>query len=133
MKSLIIGVLFFSLSALAHNPQIHICNVTEGKFQALQLGSDQVGFCQYGSAFVDAVSLMKVTSNESTTLAIRALEAGPASSCEEVSAMDFGASNLEGTPYEICKFEDDSYVELSTLQNGLSANAKLSKAVSTRF
>jgi hypothetical protein len=133
MKWISLFIFAVSIPSFASNPLIHACNLTGGAFHVLQIDDDQVGFCKYGPALIDSLSVLEITSDQRTSTAAKlALSAGSdcADSGDFVSAQD-----LEGVPFSICRFSDGSSLEIKTLQSGAdsSSNAKLVHALKMRF
>jgi len=135
MKLFALFILGVSFQASAANPLIHFCALTHGSFRAAVANDgDQVGFCQYGSAVIDAQSILDVTTgNQSSSAVQSALSEG--SSCEDAGGSVLPAKDLEDHEFSICQFGDGSSLEVSTLQNGVGSgsNAHLVKALKTRF
>lgn len=143
MKIFVFLALFVSLSAHAQsNPQIRVCNVTEGLFHVYDFpnttdfAADQYGFCIFGNSSVDTISLLQVTAGEEKSMAILAFERTkvlPATDCSEAS-YQIGV-DPEGGRIEACLYEDFSVIEFNTLLLGYDAveNKDLVKAIETRF
>ncbi len=127
--------LFLATAAFAQNPQIRICRVTEGEFQAVDIPGDQIGLCHYQNSFIDAVSILTVTSGENQSLAIQALFGSNTDSCEAAGAQTVAGQDLEGNQFQLCLFQDQSLIELNTLITTATgaSNAGLVKAIQTRF
>lgn len=129
------GFLIFlvSFSSFASNPQIRTCNTTGGVFHSAHLSGDQVGFCIYGAAMMDSVSLLEVTTTSYKKSAVLAFEAGL--NCSAAGGSEISVNDLEGHQFDVCLFSDSSIVELNTLIAGpnSSANAGLVQALETRY
>jgi hypothetical protein len=135
MKILGLSLLFLTSTVFASNPLIRICNTTGGVFHEVSISDDSIGLCKYGSAYLDSLSVLKVTSEQTKTDAVAALESMNGLSCEDANATERQALDLEGKPFDLCFFQDGSVVESRTLQNGGGAgsNAGLMRAIQTRF
>ncbi len=133
MKWISLLTLVISVQSFASNPLIHACNQTGGQFHALQIGDDQVGFCKYGSALIDSLSVLDITSGQRTSTAA-ALALSEGSDCAD-SGEFLAVQDLEGIAFSICRFDDGSAIEVNTLQSGAnsSGNAKLVHALKMRF
>jgi putative hemolysin len=135
MKFFALFILGVSLQASAANPLMHFCALTHGSFRAAVVDDgDQVGFCQFGSAIIDAQSILSITTeNNASSAAQAALNEG--ASCDDAGGSVLPAKDLEGHEFSICQFGDGSSLEVSTLQHGVDSgsNAHLVKALKTRF
>jgi len=131
----ILGVLIFmaGFSALADNPQIRACRLTEGTFHVVALEEDQFGFCEYGSAMMDSYSIFDSILESTQSLAVEAFL--DSSECTEAQGYVARGTDLEGKNFDICKFSDGSMIENETLEAGPQAgsNAQLMKALQSRF
>jgi hypothetical protein len=134
MKTFGLIVFIFSLSAFANNPQERACRLTGGLFHAVHMDSDQVGFCAYGPAFMDSLSIMDMASLGKASAAVQAFKMSP-TSCDEVSGTEKNVTDLEGDSFRVCAFDDLSAVEVQTLEMGPAApeNAALVKALQVRY
>jgi hypothetical protein len=119
MKKLIFFSLFLgSLSVWAQNPLIRTCRLTQGQFLAIPFPGDQVAFCRYGEALIDALSIYKLSDLQGKSLAVSRFEASAANRCEDVQAVFVSTIDDRGRSFELCRFSDDSWIELPTLQRG---------------
>ncbi len=134
MKSICLVVLLFSFSAFANNPQQRACRLTGGLFHALNLDSDQVGFCVYGSSMMDSMSIMQSAESGTVSQAVSAFQAG-SNSCESVGGIQKDVTDLENNSVRICGFADGSAIEVQTLANGPSSgqNSALEQALKVRY
>lgn len=134
MKCLTSFVFVFSIQALAQNPLIHYCNLTSGTFHAIEIDGDQVGYCRYGSAMIDALSILETTTGQRQSQA-SSQALGSGASCEDVGGQVLNGTDLEGHSFSICRFDDASSLQTSTLAGGSGAaeNAGLVQALQTRF
>ncbi len=138
---LVLSVIFAGLltqAAPTSNPQIRVCRLTNGLFHAVNVPDDQIGFCAYGQALLDAPSLMQNAYEGQKTLAVQALNRTLPHgypNCLSAKAQLVQAEDLEGVPYQLCKFADGSWVEQNTLQAGLMSqqNAGLKAALEMKF
>ncbi len=129
---------FIAQAAPTSNPQIRVCRLTNGLFHAVNVPDDQIGFCSYGQALLDAPSLMQNAYEGQESLAVQALNKTLTSgypNCLSAKAQLVQAEDLEGVPYQLCKFADDSFVAQKTLQAGLMSqqNAGLKAALKMKF
>lgn len=134
MKSLGFFALFFTVSVFASNPLIRICNTTGGIFHEVETSDDHLGLCKYGSALIDSLSVLEVTSNDNKSAAIEAFENTTSANCSEASGSTLEAQDLEGQSVDLCVFEDGSVIGSKTLEAGSTSpeNAGLLKALQTR-
>jgi hypothetical protein len=134
MRFLGFFTVLFSLSVWAGNPLIHYCNLTYGEFHTVKMNSDQVGFCEYGSAVIDALSIFATTTGQSDSMAAQAAQAA-GSSCADANGNIVAAEDLNGQQLQICLFADGSALEVNTLQLGAlaPANRPMIQALQTRF
>ena len=133
--SFIFSCLFTSLSIVhAGNPQHRVCRNTDGLFWSFRvLADDQdrsintrdfqddIGFCKYNNAYLDAVSLIKLIHEDSKTDAVFAFKKTRRSvvnNCQEAGALAIDAVDSNKLVVEICQFSDHSYIEEQTLVNG---------------
>ena len=137
MKFIILSALLtlgFGAQAFAHNPQIHFCQLSGGQFHEIEVNGDQVGYCQFGKAYIDAVSFLMVTTNQgSTTATLAAL--GGANYCASAGGQVFKGQDFIGAPFDLCFFQDGSSIEVMTLSRGpySSENALMVQGLSTRY
>lgn len=129
---------FATQAAPTSNPQIRICRLTNGLFHAVNVPDDQIGFCAYGQALLDAPSLMQNAYEGQQTLAVQALKKTLPHgypNCLSAKGQLVQAQDLEGVSYQLCKFADSSWVEQKTLQAGLMSqqNAGLKAALEMKF
>ncbi len=124
----------FAAQAFAHNPQIHFCQLSGGLFHEIEVKGDQVGYCQFGTAYIDAVSLLKVTTDQGSTTATLAAMGG-ANYCASAGGEVVQGQDFIGAPFELCFFQDGSSIEVMTLAHGptSSQNALMIQALSTRY
>lgn len=136
-----ISIIFSGFIANAqpnNNPQMRACRLTNGLFHAVNVPDDQIGLCLYGRAAVDTISLVEKVYDNQQSLAVQALYQSAQNgyaNCQAARAQLVQAQDLEGAPFQLCKFSDASWVELKTLQAGLlsSTNAGLKSALETKF
>ena len=136
MRILVLSSLLFgSLTAFAQNSLIRACRLTQGQFFAVPIPGDEVAFCQYGEAAVDASSILKLSTSKSRSLAVAFFKAGPFQTCESAQAENLTTLDMDGRTFDICQFSDDSLMEQSTLQRGPQhpLNRGLVKALETHF
>jgi hypothetical protein len=133
--SSLLCVLFFALPSFATNPQIRVCKLTGGVFHSIRTSDDEIGFCQYKSALIDAVSILETTSNEPKSAAVEAFESSPIANCLEAQATSVKGEDVEGRSFDLCVFDDGSSIGRETLMSGKNSadNADLVKALKIRF
>ena len=138
MKTVGFLISLLSLSAFAAvNPQIRICNLTQGQYLELKSSDDHISYCQYGDhSLIDSLSVINSSMDNRKTLAVRALLESGITACEQVDALAIQAQGLfEEVTYTVCLFRDHSVLELETLKAGANSakNEKLMKALNSRF
>lgn len=135
MKAFAILALFLALPTWAENPLIRICRTTGGTFHEVQIPSDSVAMCQYGSALITSLSILKVTSSRSKCLAVQAFEKSNGTACETAGGELVSAVDAEGATFSMCLFHDGSMIESQTLELGPSSenNQGLVQALQTQF
>ncbi len=139
MKKTIFFVLFcFSTQIFAFsNPQIRLCRVTGGQFWSLDIdypSPDNMGFCRYGQAMIDTISLIEHREYALGTKAMVAYyitKISPFASCDEAGGILTAGYDSEGQRTQLCSFSDNSHVKSSTLLKGWShpSNKALNKAL----
>ena len=121
----------------AGNPFLRFCTSNGGTPEVLQLESDQVMLCDFGSAGISAPDLWKFkTSNENSTAITAYLNANDSSSEAEACANAGGqiaSSTRLNTDivHSICQFSDQSFIDATTLALGKNAsqNASLTQVL----
>ncbi len=128
MKNTLIYILFssfISLNAYAQNPQIKACINTGGQFHVINTNTDQFGFCQYGNALIDSISMLMFNSDHAKTLAVEAFEATAFDSvrnCEQVNGTEVSGTDADSDSFQLCFLADSSSIEMKTLRAGYRAN-----------
>ncbi len=116
-SSLLIIVSFFALAAGAiNNPQIRECRIRGGEFVVVETGSDQVGLCRLGSAFIGARDIMFVINNDGNPKSVE-MYASEMKKCDPLGRAQTLVT-LEGVAVELCVFNDGSMIALDTLHQG---------------
>lgn len=120
-------ILVFILSGLAFsndNPQRRICITNGALFWTYQIKSpveDEVGFCQYGQALLDSMSLIEFFTQNVSSLAIQhfySTSKKPYQSCEHASGISIDGQDSQGTTKTLCLFKDYSFISQETLTSG---------------
>lgn len=112
-------------SAFAQNPQIRTCRIKNAIFWSLKINepqSDNVGFCRYGSSMMGSLTFMKYFYEGQNSMAMEAfMETKDSSitSCRAAGATHIvGIESPSAKAWDICVFNDYSFVGLRTLQEG---------------
>lgn len=136
MKFLGLSILFVSSICLAHNPMEHACHFSGGDFHAIATADDQIGFCQYGNAYIDSLSVLEAVANSTETIAVKVVKSSSnVVTCEQVGGQAIKGQDLEGFNFDLCQFKDGSLLERRTLQAGANSefNAGLLFGLSARY
>jgi len=133
---LYISVLVLGLSIQAsanNNPLMRNCRLTGGEFYAVAMNGDTIGFCKYGVAMIDALSILQTTSSEYVSTASQ-LALGNGANCENHGQL-LVYPDIENAEFFACRFPDGSWLEINTMHNGANSanNAGLVQALKTRF
>lgn len=116
------------------NPQIRVCNYTEGQFLVANSEQDQFGFCKYGESIIGTIDLLNYQEKRFPIQALQTYFDG-IRSCEP-----YGQTVLLDIPFDrssaklsVCAFADGSKIGSETLKAGHNApeNKKLNDALST--
>lgn len=134
MKTIGFLVFFITLTALAQNPLIRVCNTTGGQFHEIYFSDDQVGFCQYELAMIDSETMLQSASFGVPSLAVEALFSS-SDTCALADGDLKQGVDATNAQFYFCEFRDGSMIELSTLKAGSDSpsNSKLVDALSIRF
>lgn len=133
MKWISFLVFAFSVQAFANNPLIHYCKITGGEFHVVEASGNEIPMCRYGSAMIDALSVLETTAGlRETTAAKLVLSEG--AKCADTGNV-LPSKDLEGNPFSLCRFKDGSSLETKTLAGGInsSENTQLIQALQMRF
>jgi hypothetical protein len=114
---LLIATTLFTFSASAvNNQQIRECRIRGGEFVAINTGSDQIGLCHLGSAYIGAIDLMLVVNHDGSPQSVE-MYASEMKKCSPLGAART-FPNLEGQEIALCTFNDGSIIGLATLNSG---------------
>jgi hypothetical protein len=118
-----------SFSVAQSNPQIRVCHQLGGVFVAVNSGSDQIGLCKFGSAYIGTIDLIHFVDKSITAQSIETYT-NSIKSCEPY-AESAQVQVLQGPILNVCLFSDGSIIESRTLSTGRENlnNAKLNKAL----
>ena len=107
------------------NPQINSCQHAGGEFVAVELadGSDQVGLCKFGNAYVGALDVLYYKNKESNPTSFQEYKNGNTSCSGDV----IDAQILQGDSLQLCRYGDSSVIEMNTLQSGSGSNPGLDR------
>lgn len=135
MKMILVLMTLLTSSAFASNPLIRTCNVTGGEFHVVIVNGQAHGICRFGKAAIDALSLLEATSSERVSESVMSFEKTAGGSCEDFQGVVLEIHDLDGKPFDICRFYDRSFIEVNTLEKGPQSpdNQALLQAVQTRF
>lgn len=136
----LIGMCLLMCQAYAQrNPQIRVCNISGGNFWSINITQprvDTIGFCRYGAATMGSISMIEQRFYSQQTQAVAAfLDSNDGvSSCAVAGGARINGTDSFGTVWDLCLFEDGSFVSEETLRNGYSStlNADLRTALYTR-
>tara|TARA_B100001248_G_C27249385_1_gene393031 strand:+ start:163 stop:594 length:432 start_codon:yes stop_codon:yes gene_type:complete len=129
---------FFTLIVLAttklwaqQTPQIRVCNISNGYFQALDLAApvnDNVGFCRYDKVLFGAISALKALDGILTdaSRSFIATDSAVYSSCQDAGAIRVNAQQNRRMD-RVCYFADGSVISELSLVEGWNStiNRKL--------
>lgn len=108
-----------------NNPLIRTCQIHGGTFWVLRDGDQDLALCFFGEAGIGAEALLKFKISESSE-AMEAYKKHSSSFSKGGVCGAFGADVLigkdtEGHSYNVCRFEDQSLIEETTLWFGPGA------------
>lgn len=141
MKSLkIFGFIMFvtiPLSAATKNSLVKTCSEGEGKFLTLQ-AQKEINLCFFKESGIGAKTLLEFKENGEKTEALTAYQKGSSGAqrggvCGSFSAELVEVSDSTGQVFNLCKFDDGSYIEETTLWLGSGHNEELDKVLSSRY
>lgn len=141
MKNLFaLVILISSMSIWAQqNPQIRVCNISGGNFWAMDISSDNIGFCKYDESLMGSMSLIRFFFMNQQSEAMSALLSTGSKKikeCYQVMGEELVATDSEGQSLSICYFDGDySFVLKKSLTEGINSpfNDKLRAALNLQF
>lgn len=141
MKSIkIMGFILFvamPLWAATNNPLAQTCSADDGKFWTVK-GKKEISLCFFKEAGIGAKTLFSFKENGEKTEALTAYQKGSTGAqrggvCGSFSAELVEVSDSTGQVFNLCKFDDGSYIEETTLWLGSGHNEELDKVLSSRY
>ncbi|MDG0816566.1 DUF333 domain-containing protein [Bdellovibrio svalbardensis] len=141
LLTLVIGLSSGTAMALNNNPWMRTCRIDQGIFWILK-GAQQQEYvmCFFDNATIGAEEFFKFKSNYGESLAIQAYKyrgfsSGAANICENAGAKHVQGSGYNGKTFDICKFNDGSMIDATSLWAGPGSpeTAKLDSALSSTY
>lgn len=144
MRVLFLSFIMISMGAASfaanNNPWMRTCRIDQGQFWVLKSGSEELSMCFFGDSGVGAESFFLFKTNEGPTQAIQAYKNRNSSSarggvCGAFDAELVQGKDTQGQTFNICRFEDNSLIEETTLWlgPGSGASESLDRALSKTY
>ena len=128
------------MTAKVNNPMIRVCLMEAGQFWVPQTQGEELPLCYFDAAGVGAEAFYLYKTNQKMPQSVRAylsyhVYAEEKEICTQVGADKLLASSPTQSQVAICRFQDGSLIEASTLHFGFghSRNQNLDKALSTTY
>ncbi|KYG61253.1 hypothetical protein [Bdellovibrio bacteriovorus] len=136
-----ITMIFAGLTAqAANNPWMRTCRIDQGQFWTIKVGSDEQALCLFGDASIGAETFFLFKTNAGVGDAIDAYKHRKSSSprggvCGAFDAELIEGKDTSGRTFNICRFDDGSLIEETTLWLGAGSgsNEALDRALSKTY
>lgn len=123
------------------NPWMRACGLEQGQFWIVKSGSEELTMCFFDDAAIGAETLFLFKSHAAETEAVEAyknrLSTTPVKGgvCGAFGAELFEGKDNQGRSTNICRFDDQSLIEETTLWLGAGAsnNEALDRALSKKY
>jgi hypothetical protein len=133
---LVLGAAAKALAGSSKNPMRRACIRSGATVRVIEIQStgDEFLFCEYGSSFLDGITVMSWMNDRLERSALRAYRATPeanSNACNENHGTSAIGLDKEGQPVFVCLFSDRSMIEYKTLSKGnkSSDNTGLNQAL----
>ena len=125
------------LWAATSNVLVGACSREDGKILIVK-SQKEISLCFFKDSGIGAKTFSDYKSSGDKTEALSAYQKGATGAhrggvCGSFSAELVEASDNSGQTFNVCKFEDGSYIEETTLWLGAGNNEELDKALSSHY
>lgn len=123
---LMISLSYFSTASAFQPAPMRVCRIAGGLYWVLNMGQpDDFAICRFGNSAIGAITFFVKVANGQSSEALDAYlktsanrAAGPKSYCETSGGHYAIMTDSESASFAVCRFEDGSGMEASTLQAG---------------
>lgn len=145
MRVFLLSLIMMSATVSAwanfRNPWMRACGLESGQFWIVKSGAEELPMCYFGDAAIGAETLFLFKSHSGPTDAVEAYKnrkaSGPTKGgvCGAFGADLFVGKDNQGRSANICRFEDQSLIEETTLWlgPGTDVNEELDQALSKMY
>ncbi len=131
------ATMILGFNASAETPYGRECRFAGGIHWDVSVQTEfDTPLCLFGSAAIGSAELAQYKWGNGLSYSLKAFKnqtspSNPSGMCDVVGAAYWTATDSDGKQWELCKFLDDSVIELKTLAAGVNApaNAKLVHAL----
>ncbi len=117
--TMIVLCLLASTSWSASNPLIRNCNIAGGEFTVVELADDQWALCKFANSYVGALDVMNFNTQAADPVAF--LEyAEEHTECH--GTLTTATVLNTTTKIELCRYNDDSFIDTTTLTKGVQSS-----------
>lgn len=131
------ATMILGFAASAETPYSRECRIAGGVHWDVSIQTEfDTPLCLFGSAAIGAADFAQYKWGNGLSYSLKTFKGqttprNPSGVCDTVGAAYWTATDTDGKQWELCKFLDDSVIEVETLAGGVNApaNAKLVRAL----